>query len=39
MQKLRLLLIQPSHYDAEGYVIQWWRTITASGHVIMVIND
>ena len=34
---LRLLLIQPSHYDAEGYVIQWWRTFTP-GHVMMVIN-
>ena len=34
---LRLLLIQPSHYDAEGYVIQWLRTFTP-GHVMMVIN-
>ncbi len=34
---LRLLLIQPSHYDAEGYVIQWMRTFISS-HVIMVIN-
>ncbi|GAB6041520.1 B12-binding domain-containing radical SAM protein [Endothiovibrio diazotrophicus] len=35
--RLRILLIQPSHYDAEGYVIQWWRTFTP-GHVMMVIN-
>ena len=34
---LRILLIQPSHYDAEGYVIQWLRTFTP-GHVMMVIN-
>lgn len=36
-ERLRLLLIQPSHYDAEGYVIQWWRTFTP-GHVLMVVN-
>ena len=36
-RSLRLLLIQPSHYDEEGYVIQWWRTITP-GHVLMVVN-
>jgi len=34
---LRLLLIQPSHYDEEGYVIQWWRAFTP-GHVLMVVN-
>ena len=36
-QTLRLLLVQPSHYDTEGYVIQWWRTFTP-GHVLMVVN-
>ncbi|MEJ2652256.1 MAG: hypothetical protein P8173_10780, partial [Gammaproteobacteria bacterium] len=22
----RILLIKPSHYDDDGYVIQWWRS-------------
>ncbi len=26
-ESLRLLIIKPSHYDDEGYVIQWWRNL------------
>jgi len=24
-QRFRLILIKPSHYDNDGYVIRWWR--------------
>src|ERR1700724_1537027 len=26
----RVVLIKPSHYDADGYVIQWWRSMIPS---------
>lgn len=26
-EKLRILLLKPSHYDDDGYVVQWWRNI------------
>jgi len=26
----RVVLIKPSHYDADGYVIQWWRSTIPS---------
>ena len=25
-RKYKIVLIKPSHYDADGYVIQWWRS-------------
>jgi hypothetical protein len=25
MQTFHLEIIKPSHYDKEGYVIQWWK--------------
>jgi len=30
MRKFLLLLIKPSHYDDDGYVIRWWRTMIPS---------
>ena len=27
MRKFLLVLIKPSHYDDDGYVIRWWRTL------------
>ena len=27
MRRFRLVLIKPSHYDDDGYVIRWWRSI------------
>jgi hypothetical protein len=30
MRKFQLLLIKPSHYDDEGYVIRWWRAMIPS---------
>ncbi len=29
-KSLGLLLIKPSHYDDEGYVIQWWRSFVVN---------
>jgi radical SAM superfamily enzyme YgiQ (UPF0313 family) len=26
----KVILIKPSHYDADGYVIQWWRSLVPS---------
>src|SRR5688500_16839331 len=25
-RRFRLILVKPSHYDDDGYVIQWWRS-------------
>jgi radical SAM superfamily enzyme YgiQ (UPF0313 family) len=29
-RRFQLILIKPSHYDADGYVIQWWRSLVPS---------
>ena len=29
-RRFQLLLIKPSHYDDDGYVIRWWRSIIPS---------
>ena len=29
-RRFQLLLIKPSHYDDDGYVIRWWRAIIPS---------
>lgn len=29
-RRFQLILIKPSHYDDDGYVIRWWRAITPS---------
>ena len=26
-RRFQLILIKPSHYDDEGYVIRWWRAM------------
>ena len=30
MRRFPLVLIKPSHYDDDGYVIRWWRTLIPS---------
>ena len=30
MRKFQLLLIKPSHYDDDGYVVRWWRAMIPS---------
>jgi len=32
----KVVLIKPSHYDAEGYVIQWWRSTIPSNSLASV---
>ena len=32
----RVVLIKPSHYDADGYVIQWWRSTIPSNSLASV---
>ncbi|MGE3868472.1 MAG: radical SAM protein [Pseudorhodoplanes sp.] len=29
-KRYKIVLIKPSHYDADGYVIQWWRSTIPS---------
>ena len=35
-KSLGLLLIKPSHYDDEGYVIQWWRSYLITNALAVV---
>jgi radical SAM superfamily enzyme YgiQ (UPF0313 family) len=32
----KIVLIKPSHYDDEGYVVQWWRTTIPSNSLASV---
>src|ERR687893_1696459 len=32
----RIVLIKPSHYDKDGYVIQWWRSTIPSNSLASV---
>ena len=32
----QLILIKPSHYDDDGYVIRWWRAMTPSNSLAAV---
>ena len=36
MRKFQLVLIKPSHYDDDGYVIRWWRAIIPSNSLAAV---
>ena len=36
LRKFLLLLIKPSHYSDEGYVIRWWRTTIPSNSLAAV---
>lgn len=35
-RRFRLILIKPSHYDDDGYVIQWWRSSIPSNSLASV---
>jgi hypothetical protein len=35
-KQFRIVLIKPSHYDADGYVIQWWRSTIPSNSLASV---
>ena len=36
MRKFQLVLIKPSHYDDDGYVIRWWRAMIPSNSLAVV---
>jgi hypothetical protein len=36
MRKFLLVLIKPSHYDDDGYVIRWWRTLIPSNSLAAI---
>ena len=31
-RRFQLVLIKPSHYDDDGYVIRWWRAMIPPIH-------
>lgn len=35
-RRFRIILIKPSHYDSDGYVIQWWRSTIPSNSLASV---
>src|ERR1700739_4743086 len=35
-RRFQLVLIKPSHYDDNGYVIRWWRAMTPSNSLAAV---
>jgi hypothetical protein len=35
-RRFKLLLIKPSHYDDDGYVIRWWRALIPSNSLAAV---
>jgi hypothetical protein len=36
VRKFQLVLIKPSHYDDEGYVVRWWRAMIPSNSLAAV---
>src|SRR5437764_3316009 len=35
-RRFQLVLIKPSHYDDDGYVIRWWRAIVPSNSLAAI---
>src|SRR6202166_1101172 len=35
-RRFQLVLIKPSHYDDDGYVIRWWRAVTPSNSLAAI---
>jgi hypothetical protein len=35
-RRFQLVLVKPSHYDDDGYVIRWWRAMTPSNSLAAV---
>src|ERR1700682_857372 len=35
-RRFLLVLVKPSHYDDDGYVIRWWRTLIPSNSLASV---
>ncbi len=36
MRKFQLVMIKPSHYDNDGYLIRWWRAMSPSNSLASV---
>src|SRR4051812_37666499 len=36
LRRFQLILIKPSHYDDDGYVIRWWRTLIPSNSLAVI---
>ena len=36
LKRFQLILIKPSHYDDDGYLIRWWRTMSPSNSLASV---
>ena len=32
----KVILVKPSHYDADGYAIQWWRSLVPSNSLASI---
>jgi hypothetical protein len=35
-RRFQLVLIKPSHYDDDGYVIRWWRALIPSNSLAAI---
>jgi len=35
-KQFQLVLIKPSHYDDDGYVIRWWRAMIPSNSLAAI---
>ena len=35
-RKFKIVLIKPGHYDADGYVLQWWRSTMPSNSLASI---
>jgi radical SAM superfamily enzyme YgiQ (UPF0313 family) len=35
-RKFKIILIKPGHYDADGYVVQWWRSSMPSNSLASI---
>jgi hypothetical protein len=35
-RRFQLILIKPSHYDDDGYVIRWWRAMSPANSLATV---
>ena len=38
-RRFQLILIKPSHYDADGYVVQWFRSTMPSNSLAAVYSS
>src|SRR6516165_6954258 len=36
LRRFQLILIKPSHYDDDGYLIRWWRAMSPSNSLASV---